>query len=65
MSATDSTRTIRTTRGAPNVYTALMLIAAIGLAICVGQLWYANTQLTEEVSGGGNPFHIVQPGDLR
>lgn len=40
---------------APNVYTALALIATIALAVGVGYLWYVNTHMT----GQSNPMAII------
>ncbi|MCC5830077.1 MAG: hypothetical protein JJU36_11580 [Phycisphaeraceae bacterium] len=39
----------------PNVYTVLLLVAFVALLAGVVTLWITNTDLT----GQGNPFHIV------
>jgi hypothetical protein len=43
------------TSSAPNVYTALAIVATIALAIGVGYVWHANTTAT----GQGNPMVIL------
>ena len=42
------------------VYTVLVLVAVVAMAIGVGMLWYTNGTMTEGDGGGlANPFHIV------
>ncbi len=41
----------------PNVYTVLLVVAFVVLATGVGCMWYLNTEMT----GEGNPLHLVEP----
>ena len=43
--------------GKPNIYTVLLVVAAVVLATGVGFMWHLNTQMT----GEGDPFHLEEP----
>lgn len=52
--ASGSSRTRATVPPSSNVYTVLVVVAAVALAIGCGYLWVKNTSLT----GQSNPFYI-------
>ena len=41
--------------GRSDIYTLLLVIAAVALAVAIGFLWHRNTTLMDTA----NPFHIV------
>jgi len=55
-------RTVR--RPQLNIYTALVFIAVIILAIASGIVWQASSKLSPE-QGVKAPFAVQKPGDIR
>ncbi len=62
MTQLDSPQTVKQ-KPANNVYTSLILIAFVSLAVAVGVVWWKNVELTGELQPADrsftNPFWLV------
>jgi len=52
----------RQNKGAtPDVYTALMFVGVVAMAVAVGMLWVAGTKIAPD----GNPLKIQEPHKIK
>ncbi len=52
----------RQNKGAtPDVYTALMFVGVVAMAVAVGMLWVAGTKISPD----GNPLKIQEPHKIK
>tara|TARA_R110002072_G_scaffold42064_21_gene118816 strand:- start:71519 stop:71719 length:201 start_codon:yes stop_codon:yes gene_type:complete len=52
----------RQNKGAtPDVYTALMFVGVVAMAVAVGMLWVAGTKISPD----GNPLKIQEPHKIQ